>query len=60
MAVVKINIILIRKNDRLLLYVPLKLRQKLLYAGHKDLLTGHDGVKKCKERMMECYFWFFG
>ena len=57
MSVLKNNIIWIRKNDKLLLYVPFKLRQKLLYAVHGDLLTGHNGVQKCKERLQECYYW---
>jgi hypothetical protein len=39
----------IKKNDKLPLYMPFKLRQKLMYAVHGDLLTGHDKVKKCKE-----------
>ncbi len=55
-AVVKNTIIWIKKNDKLLLYVHFILRQRLLFALHGDLLTGHDGVKKCKERLMECYF----
>ncbi len=45
MAIVKNNIIWINKNNKLLLYVPFKLRQKLLYAANGDLLTRHDGVK---------------
>ena len=57
MAIVKNNIIWIKKNAKLLLYVPFELRQRLLYAVHGDLMTGHDGVAKCKERLMECYFW---
>ncbi len=46
MVIVKNNIIWIKKNDKLLLYMPFKLRQELLYAVHVDLLTGHDGVNK--------------
>jgi hypothetical protein len=45
-----------QENDKLLLYVRFELRQKLLMAAHVDL-TGHGGVKKCKEKLMECYFW---
>ena len=24
---------------------------------HGDLMVGHDGVKKCKEQISECYYW---
>jgi hypothetical protein len=34
-----------KKDDKLFLYVLFVLRQKLLYAVHGDLLTGHDGVQ---------------
>jgi hypothetical protein len=53
MVVVKNKIIWIKKNDKLLLYIPFE----LLFAISRDLLTGHDGLNKCKERLMECYFW---
>jgi hypothetical protein len=49
MAIVKNNIIWIKENEKLVLYVPFKLRQKLMYAVHEDLLTGHDGVKNAKK-----------
>ena len=26
-------------------------------SAHGDLLVGHDGVKKCKEGITECYVW---
>ena len=25
-------------------------------STHGDLMVGHDCVKKCKERLIECYF----
>jgi hypothetical protein len=57
MAIVKNNIISIEKSDKLLLYVPFEIRQRLLFVVHGDLLMGHSWVKKFKERLMECYFW---
>jgi hypothetical protein len=56
MAVVKNSNIWIKKDDTLLLYVPFKIRQRLLFVVHEDLLLGRDGVKKCKQRLMECFF----
>jgi hypothetical protein len=46
-----------KKTHKLLLYVPFTHRQRLLFVVHGDLLTEHGGVKKCNERLMECYFW---
>jgi hypothetical protein len=48
---------LYENNDKLLLYVPFELRQSLLFAVHRYLLTSHDRVRKCKERLMEYYHW---
>ncbi len=56
-AVIRNNIMWIKKNGKLMLHVPFELRQKPIYTVHEDLLTGHDGVQKCKERLMECCFW---
>ena len=44
-------------QERLVIYVPYSLRHELMTSGHGDLMVGHDGVKKCKERITECYFW---
>jgi hypothetical protein len=48
------NNVWIKKNDKHLIYVLFALRQRLLSVVH--LLTGQDGVKKYKERLMEYYF----
>jgi hypothetical protein len=45
MAVMKNNIIWIKKKNKLLLYVQFKLRQRLLFAVCGDLLTEYDGVQ---------------
>ena len=57
MAIMKNTIIWIIKDEKHLLYVPFASRQNLLYAVHGDLLTGHDEVQKCRERLQNCYFW---
>jgi hypothetical protein len=49
MATVKNNIIWIKKYDKLLLYVPSALRQRLLFVAHGDLLIGNNGVKNTKK-----------
>ncbi len=57
MAVLRNNVIWIKKEGKRMIYVPYARRRDLLFAVHGDLLTGHDGVQKCKERLQECYFW---
>ena len=56
-AMVRNNILWIRKNDKLVIYVPYSLRLELMTFMHGDLMLGHDGVKKYKERLIECYSW---
>jgi hypothetical protein len=57
MAIVRNNVIWIKKDGKKMIYVPYARRKELLFAAHGDLLTGHDGVQKCRERIQECYFW---
>ncbi len=28
-----------------------------LTEAHGELLTGHDGIYKTKERLMQCFYW---
>ncbi len=56
-AILRNNVIWIKKDGKRLIYVPYAMRKTLLFAVHGDLLTGHDGVQKCKQRLQECYFW---
>ena len=51
------NILWIKKNGRLVIYVPYSLRHQLMALARSDLMMGHDGVKKYKKRLTECYFW---
>jgi hypothetical protein len=57
MAVLRNNVICIKKDGKRMIYVPYAMRKNLLFAVHGDLLTGHNGVKKCRERLQQCYFW---
>ena len=44
-------------TPRTVLFVPEVLREKLVQEAHGQLLTGHDGISKTKERLRESYFW---
>ncbi len=57
MAIIRNNVIWIKKDGKRMIYVPYEKRKELMFAAHGDLLTGHDGVQKCKERLQQCYFW---
>jgi len=37
--------------------VPQVLRDALVTEAHGQLLIGHDGISKTKERLKESYFW---
>ena len=56
-AVIRNNILWIKTKANLVIYVPYSLRHELMTSAHGDLMVGHDGVKKCKERITECYYW---
>ena len=56
-AVVDNNLLWINHKGKKLLYVPNAIRSQLLYSAHGDLLMGHHGVQKTKEKLQECYFW---
>ena len=56
-ATLRYNILWIKKNGRLVIYVPNSLRHELMTSARGDLMVGHDGMKKCEERLTECYFW---
>jgi len=43
--------------SRVVLFMPRKMIPTILKDAHGHLLTGHDGLFKTKERIMQCYFW---
>jgi len=56
------GILWIRRNKvegtpRTVLFVPQVLKEALVKEAHGQLLTGHDGISKTKERLKESYFW---
>ena len=50
---------IIRGNDlpRVVLFTPSQITNELIAQAHGQLLTGHDGVFKTKERLLESYYW---
>ena len=42
---------------RTVLVVPRKLAAELVQEAHGQILTGHDGMSKTKERLLSSYFW---
>jgi Integrase zinc binding domain/Integrase core domain len=42
---------------RTVLVVPLSLTEQLVREAHGSLLTGHNGITKTKERLLESYYW---
>ena len=44
-------------QPRTVLLVPAKLTAALVQEAHGQLLTGHDGVFKTRERLLQSYYW---
>jgi len=44
-------------TPRTVLFVPEVLKEALVKEAHGQLLIGHDGISKTKERLKESYFW---
>jgi len=43
--------------SRVVLFLPATLVSQALSEAHGELLTGHDGIYKTKERLMQCFYW---
>ena len=50
---------IVRGNDvpRVVLFTPPNMTNDLIAEAHGHILTGHDGVFKTKERLLESYYW---
>jgi len=44
-------------QPRTVLLVPAKLTMALVRQAHGQLLTGHDGIFKTRERLLQSYYW---
>jgi hypothetical protein len=43
--------------SRVVLFLPAALTTDAMTEAHGQLLTGHDGIYKTKERLMQCFYW---
>ncbi len=43
--------------SQVVLFLPASLVTDALTEAHGELLTGHDGIYKTKERLMQCFYW---
>jgi hypothetical protein len=43
--------------SRVVLFLPASLTTDTMTEAHGQLLTGHDGIYKTKERLMQCFYW---
>ena len=43
--------------SRVVLFLPQTLVPQVLQEAHGQLLSGHDGIFKTKERIFQCYYW---
>ena len=48
-----------RQGDtaHLVLFVPESMKMEILKEAHGGQFTGHDGIFKTKERILNCYYW---
>jgi hypothetical protein len=45
------------ESSRVVLFLPATLVPEALSEAHGELLTGHDGIYKTKERLFQCFYW---
>jgi hypothetical protein len=43
--------------SRVVIFLPASLKQEALTDAHGNLLVGHDGIYKTKERLLQCFYW---
>jgi hypothetical protein len=43
--------------SRVVLFLPAAMTTDAMTEAHGQLLTGHDGIYKTKERLMQCFYW---
>ena len=43
--------------SQVVLFLPATLVPEALSEAHGELLTGHDGIYKTKERLFQCFYW---
>jgi len=43
--------------SRVVIFLPVSLKNQALVDAHGNELVGHDGIYKTKERLFQCYYW---
>ena len=43
--------------SRVVIFLPESLVSQVLQEAHRHLLSGHDGIYKTKECLLQCYYW---
>jgi len=43
--------------SRVVIFLPESLTEEAMKEAHGQLLSGHDGIFKTKERLFQCYYW---
>ena len=43
--------------SRVVIFLPESLVSQVLQEAHGHLLSGHDGIYKTKEHLLQCYYW---
>jgi hypothetical protein len=43
--------------SRVVIFLPASLVPEALSDAHGNLLVGHDGIYKTKERLLQCFYW---
>jgi hypothetical protein len=43
--------------SRVVIFLPVLLKQDALADAHGNLLVGHDGIYKTKEHLLQCFYW---
>ncbi len=43
--------------SRVVIFLPASLKQEALADANGNLLVGHDGIYKTKERLLQCFYW---
>ena len=46
-----------REPSRAVLLVPRTLVPQIIKEAHGQVMTGHDGIFKTRERILQCYYW---
>ena len=46
------------ENPRVVLMIPKSLAPQIIKEAHGQAFSGHNGILKTKERILQCYYWY--